>query len=137
MRVMIVEEDGLLALDLEQTLRMGEHTIIGPAPSADKARELATTDKPDLVLIDICLADGDTGPSLARELWERYEVPSLFLTANMQEGPDYTEAALGILAKPVSPKSLLRSINVVRRIMCDEPVTSKDVPDGLHLFVAL
>ena len=136
MRIMIVEDDFLIALDMERTLRMAEHEIIGPAATAEMALKLAEAEHPDLALIDIRLADGDSGPALARELWDRYLVASLFVTANMTDNPAWTDAALGVLAKPASPVALFRSVNVVRRIIRDEPVDRRDMPNGLRLFVS-
>jgi DNA-binding response OmpR family regulator len=137
MRIIVIEDDFLVAADLTRTLRMGGHQVIGPANTARKASELVSAERPDLALVDIRLADGDSGPDLARELWEQHRMPSLFVTANAYDRPGYTEAALGMLAKPVSPISLLRSIGLVHRILHDEPLTSQDVPTELRLFVSL
>jgi DNA-binding response OmpR family regulator len=137
MRIMIVEDESLLALDLEQLLRTAGHDTIGPATTANHAYELIEAESPDLALVDIRLADGDTGTAIARELWDRYRVPIVLVTASTADRPDYAEAALGHLAKPVAPTALLRSIEVVRRIMNDEPVKAEDVPANLRLFVSL
>lgn len=137
MRILILQDEYLVAPDLELTLRMVRHKILGPAATIGDAYELAEAKKPDLALVDIRLADGDIGLTIARGLWERYRVPSLFVTGHAVDQPGCGEAALGTLAKPVSRTALLHSVEVVRRIMRDEPLTNEDVPADLHLFVSL
>lgn len=134
MHIMIVEDEYPVALDLERTLRLAGYETIGPAATADTAYALIREQKPDLALVDICLADGDTGPVIARDLWDQHRVPSLFMAASLAACAAYTDAALGALTKPVSSLTLFRSVNVVRRIVRGEPLRKQDVPAELRLF---
>jgi DNA-binding response OmpR family regulator len=134
MRIMIVEDEYLVARDLERILRLAGHEIIGPAATAESAYGLAGETKLDLALLDIRLSDGSTGPAVAPRLWDRHRVPSLFVSGIPTDNPAYTHAALGALTKPVSSLVLLRSIEVTRRIMSGEPLWRHDVPAELRLF---
>ena len=70
-RVLICEDEPLIAVDLEQMVYDAGHDPVGPARSFGEALELAETWKPAAAIIDLNLADGVTGANVARTLAEQ------------------------------------------------------------------
>ena len=60
-RVLIIEDEFLIALDLEATMFKIGFDVCALAPSASKARSLAMNDQPDVALVDVCLEGGREG----------------------------------------------------------------------------
>ena len=78
---LIIEDEFLIALDLEATMFKLGFDVCALAPSARKARSLAMNDQPDVALVDVCLEGGREGIEIARWLREVCEVPIVFVTA--------------------------------------------------------
>ena len=118
LRILIVEDEILIALDLRSLVEESGHVVVGIVESADYATATATRQRPDVVLMDIALAgprDGiDAALELrALELRARLDNPSLFVSAH----PDLSlrrraEAAkpVGFLTKPVDEHVLRRHL---------------------------
>ena len=103
-RVLIVEDEILVALDLEWRLNdMGAEVV---AIAADRKDALAYAEKVDLALVDVNLRDGATGPDIGRELASRYGVAVVFVTANPAQIGSGLEGAIGVMTKPFTCKSL-------------------------------
>jgi DNA-binding response OmpR family regulator len=80
-RALIVEDDFMIALDLEDTMSSLGFDVCELAPSANRARSLAMGDQPDVALVDVCLEGGREGIEIARWLREVCEVPIVFVTS--------------------------------------------------------
>jgi DNA-binding NarL/FixJ family response regulator len=80
-RALIIEDEFLIALDLEDTMFKLGFDICALAPSARKARSLAMKDQPDVALVDVCLEGGREGIEIGRWLKEVCGVPIVFVTA--------------------------------------------------------
>ena len=80
-RVLIIEDEFLIALDLEATMFKLGFDVCALAPSARKARSLAMNDQPDVALVDVCLEGGREGIEIALWLRKVCEVPIVFVTA--------------------------------------------------------
>jgi two-component system, response regulator PdtaR len=78
---LIVEDEFLIALDLEADMRALGFDVCGLAPSASKARSLAMTNQPDVVLMDVKLEGGRDGIEAARWLREVCETAVVFVTS--------------------------------------------------------
>ena len=90
-RALIIEDEFLIALDLEATMFKLGFDVCALAPSARKARSLAMSDQPDVALVDVCLEGGREGIEIARWLREVCEVPIVFVTArNDEDRPAHT-----------------------------------------------
>lgn len=100
LRVLIVEDQALLALELELVLGEAGCDVIGSAMDTAGALAIAERDRPDLALVDINLLDGMTGPAIAEHLVSRYGATVIFLTANPEQIPDGLAGALGSVSKP-------------------------------------
>lgn len=81
-QVLIVEDEGLIAADIQSTLRGLGYHVSGIAASAGEALELAGLFASQLVLMDIKIRGPVDGIDLARELRQRYGTPIVFLTSN-------------------------------------------------------
>lgn len=80
-RVLIIEDEPIIALDLETLVRGLGHTVVGNARTHTEAVALAVAERPGLVLADIRLADGSSGLSAVNEILETFDVPVIFITA--------------------------------------------------------
>jgi two-component system, response regulator PdtaR len=109
LRVLIVEDEFYIALDLEASLASLGHATVGTAVSADMAVRIAERERPDVVLMDIRLAGPRDGIDAAEEIYTRFGIRSLFVTANTD--PQTRQRAtgvnpVGILEKPLSLQRL-------------------------------
>lgn len=80
-RVLIIEDETLIAIDLADIVAKLGHEVVATADTASKAIAAAAQHKPDLVLADIQLADGSSGIDAVNEILHRVAVPVIFITA--------------------------------------------------------
>lgn len=100
LRVMIVEDQALLAMELELVLGESGCDVVGCAMDTTGAFAIAERERPDLALIDVNLLDGLTGPQIAQRVVSEYGCTVVFLTANPEQIPDGFAGALGAVSKP-------------------------------------
>jgi len=79
--VMIIEDEPIIAMDLENILGSLGHQVLGVARTQQEAVELALATKPKLVLADIQLADGSSGLDAVNQILKHFSVPVVFVTA--------------------------------------------------------
>ncbi len=79
--VLIIEDEALIALDLEALVENLGHKVIGVARTRTEAMMIARTKSPGLILADIQLADGSSGLDAVDDLLNTFEVPVIFITA--------------------------------------------------------
>jgi DNA-directed RNA polymerase specialized sigma24 family protein len=79
--VLIIEDEALIALDLEALVENLGHKVIGIARTRREAVAIARTRPPGLILADIQLADGSSGLDAVNDLLNTFEVPVIFVTA--------------------------------------------------------
>lgn len=80
-KVLIVEDEPVIAADLEALVTELGHTVTGIATTRDEARNLARSNPPGLVLCDIQLADNSSGIDAADDITGIFDVPVIFITA--------------------------------------------------------
>ena len=116
-RALIVEDEILIAFDLEATMHELGFDICGLVSTADTARSMAIDNQPDVVLMDVNLEGGCEGIEAARWLREVCEVPIVFVTACSDEGTieRIHEQVPGapVLTKPVYPQILADAVAAV------------------------
>lgn len=113
--ILIVEDEQIVALDLQQTLREFGYDPYAIAPSADAAVARAAERCPDLVLMDIRIKGARDGVEAAAILRERFGVPVVFLTAHADEGTvDRAKRVepFGYLLKPIKAAELHSVVEV-------------------------
>ena len=81
-RALIVEDEFLIALDLEAAMTGLGFEICGLAPNAEEARSLTMSHQPDVVLVDVYLGGAREGIETARWLREVCDVSVVFVTAH-------------------------------------------------------
>jgi DNA-binding response OmpR family regulator len=108
-RVLIVEDEALIALETSTHLADWGYEVSGIATSVSDALQQAERAPPDLALIDVNLAAGGDGVAAARELRTRYGAPVVFVTGQAdQESRSRMKAvgAVGCIFKPYDPRTL-------------------------------
>ena len=112
--ILIVEDEGLIALHLTELLEKAGFHVSEPASSGETVlRELGTSPIPDLILMDIALAGSLDGIETARQIRQRHDIPIIFLTAysNQNRVDEAQEVSpFGYLRKPVMDDELLGAI---------------------------
>ena len=79
--VLIIEDEPLIAMDLETIVWDQGHEVTGVAVTRDEAVALAMDDRPGLVLADIQLADDSSGIDAVKDILAQLNVPVIFITA--------------------------------------------------------
>jgi CheY-like chemotaxis protein len=103
--VMIIEDEPIIAMDLEAVLESLGHKVTGIARTEKEAIQLAASQKPGLVLADIQLADGSSGIDAVKNILQNITVPVIFITAFPErlltgENPEPTF----LITKPFMPE---------------------------------
>ncbi len=113
LRVVVVEDEPFVRLDIESALMAAGHKVVAIADTADEAVKLADRERPDLMVMDIRLIGPRDGVDAAVEIWERFGIRSVFASANL----DPTTRAranranpLGFVDKPFVSGTLLAAI---------------------------
>ena len=115
MRILVVEDEALIALELECLLDDLGYVTVGVAGSSAEAIELGRTTVPDIALVDIHLIDGPTGIDVARTLSSDPRTSVVFMTANDKRIPADFAGALGVIAKPYSERAVAGALRYVAR----------------------
>jgi CheY-like chemotaxis protein len=113
LKILIVEDEILLAMDLEWQLTTLGQEVVGIAPDAKQALDVASTTSPDLVLVDLNLRDGLTGPRIASKLAHDHAALVVFVTGSPEHIPADYAGALGAIIKPYDARTLEQLINFV------------------------
>lgn len=114
MRILIVEDEILLAMMLEEWLQEAGHETLGPVRSMREAIDTATAACPDLALMDVNLGASESGVDIARILKKDWNIPSLYLTA-YRDVAETSETGVGILNKPVTQTQLIKRIAAIEQ----------------------
>src|SRR5262245_16039988 len=114
-RILVVEDEAVVALDVEDRLSRLGHTVVGTADTCATALALAADVRPDLVLMDIALRDGPDGIATAEQLRAELGVPVVFVTAFADT--DTLERAKrvsphGYIVKPFDERDLRATIEI-------------------------
>ncbi len=100
--VLICEDDPIIAADLAATVEAAGHAVEGPYAHAQDVAALADLTQVDLALLDLELADGDTGAALASEL-QKAGVRLIILSGNSSESSTRGAVPHSNEGKRVSP----------------------------------
>ena len=105
--VLIIEDEALVAMDLESLVQDLGHQVIGVARTHNEAIDISKNDKPGIILADIQLADGSSRTRSREQLLEKFEVPVIFITAYPERflTGERPEPAF-LVSKPYQPSML-------------------------------
>ena len=112
-RVIIAEDDFLIAMQTEQALSTAGLEVVGITITAQEVLDLARQKRPALVIMDIRLAGRHDGIDAARELFQQLNIRCIFATANddlRTRERAQCFAPFGWLTKPYTMKSLIDSV---------------------------
>ena len=109
-RILVVEDDMLIATQIETTLTEAGFDVVGLAPTGEKAIDLAAKDPPDLAVVDIRLAGHRDGVDTALELFRSHGIRCIFASAFSDDEARQRAAPaapFGWLQKPYTMPSLI------------------------------
>ncbi len=131
--VIVVEDQALLALELQYLIEDAGHGVAGWACCFAEAAALVGAGRapPDLAFVDIHLADGVTGPAIAAHL-QAHGVAVVYMTANAKRIPTDFAGAVGVIAKPYTSTSVLAALDFLHGGVRNPP-PSLSLPPGLRL----
>jgi CheY-like chemotaxis protein/DNA-directed RNA polymerase specialized sigma24 family protein len=110
-RVLIIEDEPIIALDLENLVTELGHQVVAIAATRDEAVAKAHSERPGLVLADINLGDGGSGIDAVSDILSSFDIPVIFITAYPEklltgERPEPTY----LIAKPFLPETVQATV---------------------------
>ena len=128
--ILIVEDEFLIAVEMEEVVRDLGHQSIGIADDMQSAMSKAS-DEVDVALVDVNLADGATGPLIGEKLAGDFGIEVIFVTANPHQLGKGVHGTLGAVEKPVDLAILREVLDYVMAVRKGENVKP---PRRLRLF---
>lgn len=114
-KILIVEDQVIVALTIESLLNDSGYDTIGPVREGEEVMEVLKNEEADLILLDIILDGKMNGIEVANQVKEKYDVPIIFLTASSSDGL-YKQAKeanpFGFINKPFEDNDLIRRIDL-------------------------
>lgn len=112
-KVLIVEDDMIIAMVLERMIKKLDYTVIDKVITGEEAISCASQNKPDLILMDIQLKDSIDGITAMEKIRETSDVPVIYITGNSDQY--YMKRAkatdfVDYLVKPIQMSELQDSI---------------------------
>jgi CheY-like chemotaxis protein len=127
LKIMVVEDEGIVAFDLKQTLEKLGYRVTSLASSGVEAIEKADNDNPDVILMDIKLKSELDGIDTARIISFKHSVPIIYLTSYNNEDvrkKARTTASSGFLLKPYDEDML--------RVTIEDAVSGSASAPSIH-----
>ncbi|RZI58515.1 MAG: response regulator [Zymomonas sp.] len=118
LNILIVEDEPLIALDLQTIVEDADHHLIGIADTMGRALALATGTNVDVAIMDIELATMPDGIETARRLRDEHGVRSLFVSANIEAATRAAASVLdpvGFIDKPFVARQILGALDPVHQ----------------------
>jgi two-component system, cell cycle sensor histidine kinase and response regulator CckA len=110
-RILVVEDESIVQLDLQTRLRRLGHSVIGVASRGEEAVAKAVDLAPDLVLMDVRLEGAMDGLEAARRIRAEREIPIIFVTAFADSTePELIQLLRPCLSKPFATPELQAAI---------------------------
>ena len=128
-RILIVEDEPLVAFDTEHALADAGYDVVGTVDSVEGALEMVRHKAIDLALVDLGLTDGGNGVEVAAEA-RRFGMHVLFVTGRCPKGAE--SLGIGCLEKPFTQRDLRATIEAIETLLARGSV--KKIPPGLTLF---
>lgn len=121
-RILIVEDEALLALDMQVTLEGRGISVIGMVATPEQAIEAITSTRPDLVLLDLSLQGELVGADLARLIAQRWSIPIVLISGHLSNGAVVgldQAGAVDFVAKPFHRVNLIETVEAaIRTLPC-------------------
>lgn len=112
-KVLIIEDEPLIALDLESIVVKLGHQVVATAQSRDAAVAQARLHRPGIVLADINLGEGGSGIDAVSEILKSFDIPIIFITAYPEklltgERPE----PIYLISKPFQPETVQATVSL-------------------------
>lgn len=136
----MVEDSGLVALEIRETLEGLGYQVVGEAKTGKQAVELAGRTQPDIVLMDIILQGDMDGIEAADRIYSLYNTPVIYLTSHSDDSTlkrALKTNAFGYILKPFNDRELYSNIEMTlhkHRVM--KNVEPEEVVDSTLNFVS-
>ena len=129
LQVLVVEDEAILAMDIEATVEETGHMVMATACCLHEVEALATDQAPDVILLDMQLSDTSTGLDVCAYAVEHWpDATIVFLTANPAKIPADFSGARGVISKPFSRNGLVSAINFISEAVIEPPPVSPKPP---------
>ena len=113
MRVLIIEDEPIIALELERIVEDVGYVPVGPASTLEQA--LAHAPRADIALVDLGLSDGSSGAALARRLMDRFHMKVIFVTGSPRDVGHGFPGSTEVIGKPFTDMQIRQSLNKAAR----------------------
>lgn len=131
MEILIVEDEAIVALDLESKLESMDYKVVGTTDNYDEAVKLASEIKISLALCDINIIGEKSGIDIARVFRDEFNIPCIFLTAFSNDfiiNKAKEVGAYGYILKPYSKKDVFSAIEIAEnRFNQDQLIIKKNL----------
>lgn len=144
LRVLIAEDEYISATLLEMLVKEEGHTVCGIVSQGGDVPDAVREHKPDVVLMDIHLADGVSGLQATRNLLQKVSVPVIVISGTTEQGILASVAesgALGFMSKPVTPEELRVNLriathhNTIIRKLSDSELLHRSIFDNASVGI--
>jgi response regulator of citrate/malate metabolism len=133
LKILIVEDDAQLATTLKYLVEDNpRYRVVATADDLDSAVSAAEEYSPDLALVDLRLAHGSTGFSVAVRMGD-FNIPCFFITGKAPDFP-MPDLALGCLQKPFTAEDIHRSLAAAEDMMRGREALRPKMPVNLKLY---
>jgi len=124
MKVLIVEDDSIIALSLKRVVSQWGYQVVDVCASATAALDAYLFYRPDAIIMDILLEGPETGIDATRKIKKVGEVPVIYLTGNsnaaFRNDAASTQPA-AFLVKPLDKDQLKEILNTIERELLTTP----------------
>lgn len=114
-KILIVEDESIVAKDIQNILQKNNYEVIGIANNADTTMNILAQQVPDLILMDIMIKGTSNGIELSHKIKQEWDIPIIFLTA-YSDGPTIEKAKLiepyAYITKPFKNSDVLSAIEI-------------------------
>jgi len=122
LRVLVVEDEALLAMDIGAMIEDAGHEVVGEGASLDEVAAMSSDLSPDMAFVDIQLAEGSSGLDVCRLIRNRWRSTFIvFVTANAKMVPDDYAGAHGLIPKPFSRCGMTSALQYIVQGLSDPP----------------
>jgi AmiR/NasT family two-component response regulator len=134
LNVLLIEDEAILVMDLEGMVADAGHQVIGDVASIRELEQWDCDTAPDLVLIDVQLAEDTSGLDASKIVKTRWADSGIvFVTANPTKVPKDHAGSFGVIAKPFSRQMMIDTLAYLAQGICDPPPT-RAAPNGFVAF---
>jgi DNA-binding response OmpR family regulator len=132
-KILIAEDDSVMANMLKDVLVDGGYEVCGIARTVDEAVALDEHHRPDLAILDVRLAEGGLGTDVSARLTRNGRPGILYVTVNIDQFGLTRANGEGSLRKPYRPADVVRALKIVEEIVATGEA-SRPFPEGFRLL---